>query len=100
FQSMKHLLHGGTPVQSRTIGSEIPEGRIAEGLGEVQARYPDVDVGSYPFYRGGTNGTSLVLRSTDVDNLEAATEAVRQIIRDLGGTPHEGEIGKPPKEED
>ena len=97
FQSMKHLLHGGTPVQSRTIGSEIPEGRIAEGLGQVQARYPDVDVGSYPFFRGGTDGTSLVLRSTNIENLEAATEAVRQIIRDMGSTPFEGEIGKAKK---
>ena len=94
FQSMKHLLRGGVPVQSRTIGSELPEGRIAEGLGQIQDNYPDVDVGSYPFYRGGSGGTSLVLRSTNIENLEAATEAVRQIIRDLGGTPYEGEIGK------
>ena len=92
FQSMKHLLDGGTPTQSRTIGSEVPEGRVAEGLGRVQEEYADVDVGSYPFYRDGVNGTNLVLRSTNEEQLEAATEAVRNILRDMGAVAHEGEF--------
>jgi molybdenum cofactor synthesis domain-containing protein len=91
FQSMKHLLDGGTPTQSRTIGSIIPEGRIAEGLGQVQADYSDVDVGSYPFYKDGVNGTNLVLRSTNEVQLEAATEAVRDIVRAMNAVPVEGE---------
>jgi len=100
FQSMKHLLDGGTPTQSRTIGAEVPEGRVAEGLGRVQEEFADVDVGSYPFYRGGVNGTNLVLRSTNEVQLEAATEAVRNILRDMGAVPHEGEFVKPADRKD
>ena len=45
-------LKGGPPIASRAahvLG--LPEGVIAEGLGQIQARFPAVDIGSYPFYR-------------------------------------------------
>ncbi|HKV55490.1 MAG TPA: hypothetical protein VJN94_12710, partial [Candidatus Binataceae bacterium] len=37
----------------------------AKRLGEIQSRYPDLDLGSYPFYRRGEFGTSLVIRGRD-----------------------------------
>ena len=82
FESLKHKLVGGLPVQSIAVAVHLPEGVLAQGLGELQARYPDVELGSYPFYRGGRFGTSIVARSTDRARLEAAAE-------ELGGEPIE-----------
>lgn len=87
FDGLKHRLKGGPPMLSRTIVSNLGEGLIATDLGAVQARYPDVEIGSYPFHRRGSFGSSLVLRSTDIARLDGAAEEVRALVRRLGGDP-------------
>jgi molybdenum cofactor synthesis domain-containing protein len=89
FDGVKHQLTGGRPVLSRTVSCHLPEGIIAKGLGEIQTRYADLDLGSYPFYRRGEFGTSLVLRGRDIERLIAATQEVVEMVRSLGGDPKE-----------
>jgi molybdenum cofactor synthesis domain-containing protein len=89
FDGVKHQLKGGRPMLSRTVSCHLAEGVIAKGLGEIQSRYPDLDIGSYPFYRRGEFGTSLVLRGRDTDRLTAGTREVIDLVRSLGGTPVE-----------
>lgn len=74
---------------ARTVSCHLAEGVIAKGLGEIQNRYPDLDIGSYPFYRRGEFGTSLVLRGRDGARLAAGTEEVIALVKSLGGTPVE-----------
>ena len=92
FDSMRHRLAGGPPMLSRTVGGTVGEGKVAGQLGDIQARFAEVDIGSYPFYRGGSYGTSLVLRSRNEAELTAATDEVRELIRSFGVEPYEGEI--------
>ena len=87
FDGLKHGLKGGVPMLSRTVVSNLGEGLIAADLAAVQARYPDLEIGSYPFHRRGVFGSSLVLRGTDAARLEVAAEEVRALVRRLGGTP-------------
>jgi molybdopterin-biosynthesis enzyme MoeA-like protein len=89
FDNAKHQLVGGRPTLSRTVACHLPEGIIAKGLGALQAQYPDLDIGSYPFYRRGEFGTSLVLRGRDPDRLALATKDVVALVKDLGGDPAE-----------
>jgi molybdenum cofactor synthesis domain-containing protein len=87
FEGMRHRLRGGAPMQARSIVAFTTEGGIAGPLAGIQQLHPDVDMGSYPFVRGGRIGTCLVLRSTDAALLEAAAEAVRAMIRAHGIEP-------------
>jgi molybdenum cofactor synthesis domain-containing protein len=89
FDAVKHDLKGGRPMLARTVSCHLAEGIIAKGLGEIQNRYPDLDIGSYPFYRRGEFGTSLVLRGRDGARLTAGTEEVIALVKSLGGTPIE-----------
>lgn len=89
FESLKAGLRGGRPVLSRTISCGLAEGALAEGLGAIQARHPDVDIGSYPWYRHGSYGVSLALRSPEAARLAAAGDEVAAFVRALGGTPVE-----------
>jgi len=89
FTGMSHRLTGGAPMLSRSITAEMPEGVVAGPLGDLQHRFPDVEMGSYPFFQGGTLGTNLVLRSFDAERMAEAAEAVAQMVRDLGGVPTE-----------
>jgi len=89
FESLKGGLRGGRPVLSRTISCGLAEGALAEGLGAIQARHPDVDIGSYPWYRRGAYGVSLAVRSPEPARLAAAGDEVAALVRALGGTPVE-----------
>ncbi len=87
FEGIADSLAGGPPVLSRAITAYLPEGTVAAPLGELQARYPDVDMGSYPFYRAPRYGTTLVLRGTDEARVAAAARDLEAMIIDLGGEP-------------
>ncbi len=89
FHSMKHELVGGDPVRSVGIAVHLAEGTLAKGLTALQEKYPDVSMGSYPFYRDGRFGASIVARSQLPDRLAAAADEVRQMMRDLDGEPIE-----------
>jgi molybdenum cofactor synthesis domain-containing protein len=65
-------LKTGKKMLSAALDLHRPEGEIAGMFEELQKRYPEVPMGSYPFIRDGKPGTQLVLRSTDAARLAAA----------------------------
>jgi len=89
FGAILHELNGGPPIVSRTVNCPLPEGVIARGLGEIQARYPELDIGSYPTFGRGTPETNLVLRGTDTAKLADAVGETTELVRSLGGKPTE-----------
>jgi molybdenum cofactor synthesis domain-containing protein len=91
LESLRHRITGGDPVLSRSIGANLAEGQLAGPLGDLQNRYPEIDIGSYPFYRTSKFGVSVVLRCTDRDRLDTAAEELKSIISGLGAEPWEGE---------
>lgn len=85
----KERLGGTEPVRSRSIGAYLGESQVAVALKEIQDRHPDVDLGSYPFYRPEGYGTNLVMRGTDEVELDGMREEVRQMILGFGAEPIE-----------
>jgi molybdenum cofactor synthesis domain-containing protein len=65
-------LKTGKKMLSTALDLHRPEGEIAGMFEDLQKRYPDVPMGSYPFIRDGKPGTQLVLRSIDAARLAAA----------------------------
>lgn len=90
FAQLKHRLVGGEKVLSRSVSCHLGEGVLAGDLSALQDRYPDVEIGSYPYFRRGDFGVTLVLRGTDRARLGAATEELKALIQTLGGDPQEG----------
>ena len=87
FAAVKSELRRGAVVHSRSLSCEIGEGTVAAGLGALQDDYPDLEIGSYPFFTEGRPGTTLVLRGTDTARLEAAYTRLDALVRELGGEP-------------
>jgi len=100
FDSLAPLLTGGPKVLSLAVATYLPEGTVAEGLGQIQGRHPDADIGSYPFYRDGKFGCTLVTRTADAADLAAAADEIRAMIIDLGGEPIEQDLVSSDAEED
>ncbi len=89
LDGLRHRLVGGKPMLSLTVRAYLPEGELAGGLGEIQGRFPDLDIGSYPFYVKGKYGASLVMRGIDRARLELAADELRAFIRGQGAEPVE-----------
>ena len=87
FESVAPALKGGRTVKSREIAVLLGEGDVAAGLESLQARYPALEIGSYPFVRDGRFGTTLVLRGTDEDEIARAGDELCDVLRGLGGEP-------------
>lgn len=92
FDVLSARLEGGTPVQMRAVHVVgLPEGAIAEALGAIQNRYEQLDIGSYPFYRGSGGGVAVVAKGTDLDAAERAIAEVTAMIEGFGKTAVQGE---------
>jgi molybdenum cofactor synthesis domain-containing protein len=89
FEGIAHDLVGGEPMLSRTVVAHLPEGAVAAALGALQERFPELEIGSYPFFKQGRFGTSLVLRGTEEDPLTAGVAELKVIVRSLGAEPEE-----------
>jgi molybdenum cofactor synthesis domain-containing protein len=77
------MLKKGRVVQSKTLDVMMAESKIAIPLEELQNKYRQVDMGSYPFTKDGQHGTALVLRSSDYDLLSKAFGELEAIIKNL-----------------
>ena len=91
--SLEGKLDAGPPVRSRTVTAHVGESTIATALTRIQDEFPDIDLGSYPFFRNDVYGTSLVMRGVEEDRLESVLEAVKQAIIDAGETPRDIQYG-------
>jgi molybdenum cofactor synthesis domain-containing protein len=87
FAGFRHELVGGEPMQSRTVSSPLPEGALARFVGALQDRYDDLEVGSYPFFRRGKVGVSIVIRGVDLARLDRAAGEMADYVRSQGETP-------------
>jgi molybdenum cofactor synthesis domain-containing protein len=95
FETAKKQLRGGKTVLSRSVAVGLGEGTIAQGLAVLQARYRDVDIGSYPQMRADGFRVSLVMRGTDAALLDRVVADLIQMLRDLGGSPVEEPVDAP-----
>ncbi|MFN7039395.1 MAG: competence/damage-inducible protein A [Alphaproteobacteria bacterium] len=83
FQVFKDNLIKGEVIHSRSITILVREGEIATKFAELQAKWPNVDMGSYPFSRDSIWGTELVLRSACIKELEQSYDELKNMLTGL-----------------
>ena len=77
---LDNVLVGGDPVLSKTINLRTYESEIAESLTNVQNNNKDVEIGSYPFFRQGKLGVSIVLRSVNQNKINICSSQILDFI--------------------
>ena len=85
FEGIVDGLAGGSPMLTDNVATNLGESMMAKELGQVQDRYPDISIGSYPYFKKGKIGVNLVLRGTDADLLDEVKQALHSMIEGLGG---------------
>jgi molybdenum cofactor synthesis domain-containing protein len=84
-----HRLQTGTVVHALTLRSKgLREGDIAEPLGALAQDYPELSIGSYPWFRAmNDSGVQIVIRGSDEALLAEAEAKVVVLIRSKGFEP-------------
>ena len=82
IENCKRYLKKGSKVHSKTINLFTVESNISKQLGLIQKKYKKlVDIGSYPFFRLGKIGVSVVLRSTSKIKLSKVNKEIISAVR-------------------
>ena len=89
LSTLQGQLRSGPVVRSRSIRAYLGESQIAGPLGKIQDEHPDVDIGSYPFYREDRYGTTLVIRGTDPAEIETSAQKIIAAVTAAGETPQD-----------
>ena len=79
---IQNKIAGGEPILSHTINLRTVESEIAKSLSEVQNKNSDVEIGSYPFFRAGKLGVSLVLRGTDQNKIDTCNSEILKFVEE------------------
>ena len=82
IENCKKYLKKGSKVHSKTINLFTVESNISKQLELIQKKYKKlVDIGSYPFFRLGKVGVSVVLRSTSKIKLSKVNKEIISAVR-------------------
>jgi len=76
-------LKTGTKMLSRAVEAHMGEGTVAKPLAELQERFSNLSIGSYPYHDGKRFTTQIVLRGRDQDELDEATAAAEAMLIEL-----------------
>ena len=80
IENCKKYLKGGSKVYSKTLNVLTVESSISRELGKIQKiNIKKVEIGSYPFFRLGRVGVSIVLRSTNTKNLTKVFNTIKKM---------------------
>ena len=79
---IQNKIAGGDPILSSTINLRTVESEIAKSLSDVQNKNSDVEIGSYPFFRAGKLGVSLVLRSKDKKKIDLCNNDILNFVKE------------------
>ena len=79
---LNNILVGGDPILSKTINLRTYESEIAQQLTNVQNNNKEVEIGSYPFFRQGKLGVSIVLRSIDQNKIDKSNSEILKFVKE------------------
>ncbi len=83
LEGARQYLKGGDVIKTTSVDVFTPESNVAEELAQLQNKFPNVEIGSYPFSKENKFGTSLVLRSKDEELLNNCKLELLKIVDKL-----------------
>ena len=80
-RALNNKIKGGKKILNKTITLRTMESEIAEPLEKIQDKYKAVEIGSYPFFKQGKVGVSIVVRSTDQNLIFDCYKDIKDFIK-------------------
>ena len=80
---LKDVLISGKKIISVSVDAKIRESSVAVDLSKIQDKYPNIDIGSYPYSKEGGFGTVLVMRGIDSAEINSCKEEVKEMVKNF-----------------
>ncbi|MFA5040999.1 MAG: molybdopterin-binding protein [Bdellovibrionales bacterium] len=80
-------LQHGPLMHSVTVSGLVRESVVADDLREIAARYPAVNIGSYPWVKKEKFGTSLVVRGLSAKTVKQVASLLMALMKKYGVKP-------------
>ena len=81
LDGLNNKIIGGKKILSKTISVQTVESEIAKSLEVVQHKFKKTEIGSYPFFRLGKIGVSIVIRSTDKKKIDDCYKEIVSFLK-------------------
>ena len=78
---LNNKIKGGKKILSKTITLRTVESEIAKPLEDIQNKFKNIEIGSYPFFRLGKVGVSIVVRSTEPKKIKDCVKQIQSFIK-------------------
>ncbi len=78
---LRDKIKGGKKILTKTVNVRTIESEIAKPLENVQLKFKRVDIGSYPFFRLGKIGVSIVIRSSNKKKIDACYKEIVSFLK-------------------
>ena len=72
LEDIEPHLKKGKRIISKSIKIFKPEGDIANFLSDLQTKFKEIDIGSYPFYQPPNIGTTIIFRGNENKSIGSA----------------------------
>ena len=80
-EGLKNKIVGGKKILSKTISISTVESEIAKSLEDIQNKFKNIEIGSYPFFRLGKVGVSIVMRSTEKNQIDDCSKKIIRFVQ-------------------
>tara|TARA_B100001123_G_scaffold305225_1_gene340978 strand:- start:2638 stop:3396 length:759 start_codon:yes stop_codon:yes gene_type:complete len=79
---LNNKIRGGKKILGKTISVQTVESEISKSLEAVQRKFREkVDIGSYPFFRFGKIGVSIVVRSSNKKKIDDCYKEIVSFLK-------------------
>ena len=78
---LNNKIIGGKKILSETINLKTVESEISLSLEKVQNKFKNAEIGSYPFFKQGKIGVSIVIRSTEKNLIKKCRNEIKNFIK-------------------
>ena len=82
IHNIKKFIEPGSIIYSASVNCQTVESKIASELEKIQKKYKkSVEIGSYPFFRQGKIGVSVVIRTINKKSLQSCHKDIIKTIK-------------------
>ena len=87
FINILKNLKKGKPKKIITINTNLYESKLAPFLDDIQKKYTDCSIGSYPYFNflSKTGGVNIAISSWTMDSLDDVKKEIIEMIKFNGG---------------
>ena len=78
---LNNKIVGGKKIFSETLNLRTVESEIARSLEKVQNKFNNAEIGSYPFFKKGKIGVSVVIRSTEKILIKKCGKEIKNFVK-------------------